>query len=71
MNTAHRSRSRSWMLLAFGFGLICSLGGCNTIDGLGTDLREASQATQRAFSSDSSRDQPRTASTNDGTNPDR
>lgn len=66
-----RTHSRRPILGAIGLGLASCIAGCNTIDGIGADLREASSATQRALSSDNPDDQPRTASTNDGSNPDR
>ena len=42
---------------------------CNTVSGLGEDLRSASEATRDALSG--SDDQPRTASTNDGSMPEK
>jgi predicted small secreted protein len=57
--------------LALGAGgfLAAATAGCNTVEGIGEDLRSAGQATREAFVDGD--DQPRTASTNDGVTPEK
>lgn len=56
------------LLIPVTAGLL-ALAGCNTVSGLGEDLRSASDATREAIAGDD--DQPRTASTNDGSMPEK
>lgn len=49
--------------------LTLGLAGCNTVSGLGEDLRSASDATRQAFAGDD--EQPKTNSTNDGAAPEK
>lgn len=48
-----------------------ALSGCNTVEGVGEDLQAAASATRDALSTDSTSEQPKTHSTNDGTRPGR
>ena len=48
-------------------GAALAAAGCNTVEGIGEDLRSAGQATREAFAG--GEDQPKTASTNDGSTP--
>lgn len=71
MKNANLRRFCRWVPM---FGLALAAGivsGCNTVEGIGQDIQSAATATRDAISDDSSADQPKTHSTNDGSKPGR
>lgn len=62
-------RLRRSAAFAVSLALLVGLAACNTVSGIGEDIKDASAATRDALTSEP--EQPKTTSTNDGTNPER